>query len=279
MTSGPARLRVPSSLAISSHSSTATRTGSSRRCRSSCGDDRRRARVASGALGSLRTRAKFGSRVWRLNRSAQHCARASDLPTGTVTFLFTDVEGSTRLLDELGTEQYADALAEHRRAIREACRAEGGVEVDTQGDAFFFAFPTAPGRARSGGGDDRKHLPPVPSGFASACTRGRPSSPTRATSAVTSIAPRGSPRSATAGRCSSPPPPPSSSSSSSATSASTVSRTCRHPSASFSWETASSQRSARFTARIFQSRRHPSSGASRNSRKSSSSFRRRTRAY
>jgi len=69
----------------------------------------------------------------------------SDLPTGTVTFLFTDVEGSTRLLHELGAEAYGAALAEHRRVIRAACSAEGGVEVDTQGDAFFFAFPTAPG--------------------------------------------------------------------------------------------------------------------------------------
>ena len=67
------------------------------------------------------------------------------LPTGTVTFLFTDVEGSTSLLKELGAEAYAAALADHRRAIREACAAHGGVEVDTQGDAFFFAFPTAPG--------------------------------------------------------------------------------------------------------------------------------------
>ncbi len=69
----------------------------------------------------------------------------TDLPSGTVTFLFTDVEGSTKLLHELGADAYAEALAEHRRAIREACAAEGGVEVDTQGDAFFFAFPTAPG--------------------------------------------------------------------------------------------------------------------------------------
>jgi predicted ATPase/class 3 adenylate cyclase len=68
-----------------------------------------------------------------------------DLPAGTVTFLFTDVEGSTRLLHALGAEGYADALAEHRRVVREACSGEGGVEVDTQGDAFFFAFPTAPG--------------------------------------------------------------------------------------------------------------------------------------
>jgi class 3 adenylate cyclase len=68
-----------------------------------------------------------------------------DLPSGTVTFLFTDVEGSTRLLHKLGAEAYAGALAEHRRLIREACARCDGVEVDTQGDAFFFAFPTAPG--------------------------------------------------------------------------------------------------------------------------------------
>ncbi len=69
----------------------------------------------------------------------------SALPLGTVTFLLTDVERSTRLLRELGAEAYSDALAEHRRVIREASVAGGGVEVDTQGDAFFFVFPTAPG--------------------------------------------------------------------------------------------------------------------------------------
>jgi predicted ATPase len=69
----------------------------------------------------------------------------ADLPSGTVTFLFTDVEGSTKLLHELGADAYAEALAEHRLAIRDACIAHAGVEVDTQGDAFFFAFPTAPG--------------------------------------------------------------------------------------------------------------------------------------
>jgi predicted ATPase/class 3 adenylate cyclase len=72
-------------------------------------------------------------------------AMRSDLPSGTVTFLFTDVEGSTKLLHELGAEGYAAALAEHRRVIREAFGSQGGVEVDTQGDAFFVAFPTAPG--------------------------------------------------------------------------------------------------------------------------------------
>jgi predicted ATPase len=67
------------------------------------------------------------------------------LPTGTVTFLFTDVEGSTRLLHDLGADAYAAALAEHRRLLREAFARRGGVEVDTEGDAFFYAFATAPG--------------------------------------------------------------------------------------------------------------------------------------
>jgi len=71
----------------------------------------------------------------------------SALPGGTVTFLFTDIEGSTRLLHELGPARYADALAEHRRIVREAARTHGGVEVDTQGDAFFIAFPTPGGAA------------------------------------------------------------------------------------------------------------------------------------
>lgn len=61
-----------------------------------------------------------------------------------MTFLFTDIEGSTRLLHELGAECYASRLAEHRRVLREAFERHGGVEVDTQGDAFFVAFATAP---------------------------------------------------------------------------------------------------------------------------------------
>jgi len=68
---------------------------------------------------------------------------ARELPSGTVTFLFTDVEGSTKLLHELGAERYAGTLAEHRRVLRGAFAAHGGVEVDTQGDAFFVAFATA----------------------------------------------------------------------------------------------------------------------------------------
>jgi predicted ATPase/class 3 adenylate cyclase len=72
-----------------------------------------------------------------------------ELPQGTVTLLFTDIEGSTRLLHELGPARYADALAEHRRIVREAAAVHGGVEVDTQGDAFFIAFPTPGGAAEA----------------------------------------------------------------------------------------------------------------------------------
>src|SRR2546421_450867 len=65
-----------------------------------------------------------------------------DLPTGVVTLLFTDVEGSTRLLHELG-DDYGEALHEHRRRLRAAFAEHEGVEVDTQGDAFFVAFARA----------------------------------------------------------------------------------------------------------------------------------------
>jgi predicted ATPase len=64
------------------------------------------------------------------------------LPSGTVTLLFTDIAGSTRMLEELG-EHYADALAEHRRLLRAMFARHDGVEVDTQGDAFFVAFGKA----------------------------------------------------------------------------------------------------------------------------------------
>src|SRR5829696_7320471 len=70
-------------------------------------------------------------------------AAMRDLPSGTVTFLFSDVEGSTPLLRELGAERYADALAEHRRVLRDAFAAHGGVEVDMQGDGLFYAFARA----------------------------------------------------------------------------------------------------------------------------------------
>ena len=64
-----------------------------------------------------------------------------DLPTGTVTFLFTDIEGSTKLLRRLG-DRYRDVLTQHHRILREAIRHGEGVEVDREGDAFFAVFPS-----------------------------------------------------------------------------------------------------------------------------------------
>jgi predicted ATPase/class 3 adenylate cyclase len=79
-----------------------------------------------------------------------------ELPSGTVTFLFTDIEGSTRLLHELG-DAYADVLAEHRRVLRDAFTRHGGAEVDTQGDAFFVAFASA-GDALAAAADAQRRL-------------------------------------------------------------------------------------------------------------------------
>jgi predicted ATPase len=72
------------------------------------------------------------------------------LPSGIVTLLFTDIESSTRLLHELG-ERYPEVLAEHRRVLRDAFSRHGGVEVDTQGDAFFVAFTRASGAVAAAG--------------------------------------------------------------------------------------------------------------------------------
>jgi class 3 adenylate cyclase len=66
----------------------------------------------------------------------------SALPTGTVTLLFTDIEGSTRLLQEL-LDRYADILANHHRQLREAIERHRGHEFGTEGDAFFVAFRIA----------------------------------------------------------------------------------------------------------------------------------------
>jgi predicted ATPase len=65
------------------------------------------------------------------------------LPTGTVTFLFTDIEGSTRLLEKLGSERYGAELELHRDQVRRAIAAHGGSEFGTEGDAFFVAFARA----------------------------------------------------------------------------------------------------------------------------------------
>jgi len=66
-----------------------------------------------------------------------------ELPSGTVTFLFSDIEGSTRLLKELGRERYGSVLKQHNEVLRAAFGADAGIEIDRQGDAFFFVFRSA----------------------------------------------------------------------------------------------------------------------------------------
>jgi predicted ATPase/class 3 adenylate cyclase len=78
-------------------------------------------------------------------------AAAVEQPTGTVTFLFTDMEASTRLLEQLGTDGYADVLMEHRRLLRDALARHGGYEFGTEGDALFVAFASAPAALTAAG--------------------------------------------------------------------------------------------------------------------------------
>jgi class 3 adenylate cyclase len=63
----------------------------------------------------------------------------NQLPSGTITFLFSDIEGSTRLLEELG-DRYVALLQEHNRIFREVIREYEGAEVSTEGDSFFVVF-------------------------------------------------------------------------------------------------------------------------------------------
>lgn len=79
----------------------------------------------------------------------------AEQPTGTVTMLFTDIEGSTRLLERLGPERYREALDQHRRLMREAFTRNEGYEVDSKGDAFFVAFSRAQAAVAAAGDAQR----------------------------------------------------------------------------------------------------------------------------
>jgi class 3 adenylate cyclase len=79
-----------------------------------------------------------------------------ELPQGTVTLLFTDVEGSTRLLKQL-RDRYGELLAQHHRLMHSALEAHGGREVDTQGEAFFAVFPRAKDAVRAAVAAQRSH--------------------------------------------------------------------------------------------------------------------------
>jgi class 3 adenylate cyclase/DNA-binding CsgD family transcriptional regulator len=74
---------------------------------------------------------------------------AESRPQGTVTFLFTDVEGSSRLLQRLGPDDYGEVLGAHRQVLRRTVQGAGGVEVDSQGDSMFAAFGSASGAVRA----------------------------------------------------------------------------------------------------------------------------------
>ena len=80
-----------------------------------------------------------------------------NLPSGTVTFLFSDIEGSTALLKQLGDEQYAELLRTHRRIVRETFGLYHGQEIDTQGDAFFYSFHRAREAVAAAVDVQRKH--------------------------------------------------------------------------------------------------------------------------
>ncbi|MQA91664.1 MAG: AAA family ATPase [Gemmatimonas sp.] len=108
------------------------------------------------------------------DRDAETCLAsemiAQDLPTGTVTFLFTDIEGSTRLLHELG-DRYGDLLAEHHLLLRRAFSRHRGVEVSTEGDAFFVVFPSVPDAVNAASEAQRQLFRHAASGRSSVAVR------------------------------------------------------------------------------------------------------------
>ena len=123
-----------------------------------------------------------------------------ELPSGTVTFLFTDIEGSTRLLARARRAVRARRSPSTGASLRDAFAAHGGVEVDTQGDAFFFAFADAPRRSPPRrAGQEALAAGPV-SVRMGLHTGDRPRAPTRATSATTCTSAPASPRPAHGGQ-------------------------------------------------------------------------------
>jgi class 3 adenylate cyclase len=81
--------------------------------------------------------------------------RSGDLPAGTLTFLFSDIEGSTRHLQDLGPA-WSGALDDHHSLMREAIAEHGGTEVVNEGDSFFAVFPTASDAVRAALAAQRK---------------------------------------------------------------------------------------------------------------------------
>jgi class 3 adenylate cyclase len=131
-------------------------------------------------------------------------AQVPELPTGTVTFLFTDIEGSTRLLQELGG-RYPAVRDEHAAILRRAIRDRDGVEVSTEGDSFFAAF-ASPVAAVGAAVAAQRAWPPTPGRRGSRCGCGWACTPAMGcwvattTSASTSTGRPGSPGRPTAAR-------------------------------------------------------------------------------
>src|SRR5581483_5543197 len=94
-------------------------------------------------FGAFSSRPDLPGRALAPLASTRDSSLMAEQPTGTVTFLFTDIEGSTRLLERLGAERYAESLQLHHRLVRHVVAQHGGYEVDSEGDAFFVAFDRA----------------------------------------------------------------------------------------------------------------------------------------
>ena len=139
-------------------------------------------------------------------------AESPELPTGTVAFLFTDVEGSTELLRLLG-DDYAAVIDEHRALLLGAFEAHDGRVVDSQGESFFVAFSRVKDAAAAAALAQRgfaltRGRRTSTFGFAWGCTQASRSSRTSATSVWESIEPPASAPLRTEARCSCPRPPP-----------------------------------------------------------------------
>ena len=139
--------------------------------------------------------------------AAERSSSPPSLPTGTVTFLFTDIEGSTRRVAELGDAAWGELLAVEGRLIADASIAEGGVPFGTEGDAHFVAFPTAGAGIRAAVAAQRALAAHAVAGRRRSAsgwgsTPARRSSSPATTSGSRSIAPRASPRRRTAARSS-----------------------------------------------------------------------------
>ena len=106
-------------------------------------DGSERPEVAKAILSSVAARLAASTAPRPPNEGDSYVWGMTDLPAGTVTFLFTDIEGSTSLLQDLGQEAFTHQLTDHDQILRSAINSAGGVVVRTEGDAFFAAFETA----------------------------------------------------------------------------------------------------------------------------------------